>query len=232
MAPTVTGRFCDSCQKTVVDFTGMTDQQVIKAMAQQTDSTCGRFWSGQLSRPLLPHSPTLTALGRLPGILIAGLLGLPAAQAQPGGPTINQVAVAVHSAQEHSGGWSASNTTQSINPVDSSRVVTGRVRDAKDGSYLSSAFIAIKNTSFGANTDTLGYFRLKIPADYARNDVVVSVGQVGFITQEITIKTGEKNELSIMLQEDTAALGEVIVTGYYKKMSFWQRLRNRLRVGR
>jgi hypothetical protein len=43
------GRFCQSCQKTVVDFTQLTDQQTIELLAS-TGNTCGRFAVGQLER--------------------------------------------------------------------------------------------------------------------------------------------------------------------------------------
>ena len=51
MTPLDQGRFCDSCAKAVVDFTTMTDRQVIQFMSSTTESVCGRMSSHQLNRP-------------------------------------------------------------------------------------------------------------------------------------------------------------------------------------
>lgn len=47
------GRFCGSCQKIVVDFTAMSDQQVKNYLLDQKNkNTCGRFYATQIGRPL------------------------------------------------------------------------------------------------------------------------------------------------------------------------------------
>lgn len=47
------GRFCGSCQKTVVDFTAMSDEQVKNYLLdKQNTNTCGRFYASQIGRPL------------------------------------------------------------------------------------------------------------------------------------------------------------------------------------
>jgi hypothetical protein len=42
MHPTEQGRFCSSCQKTVVDFTGMSDQEVLNWFAKPPGGICGQ----------------------------------------------------------------------------------------------------------------------------------------------------------------------------------------------
>lgn len=47
------GKFCDSCQKQVVDFTNMSDRQLAEFFKKpSTGSVCGRFMSDQLEREL------------------------------------------------------------------------------------------------------------------------------------------------------------------------------------
>src|SRR5262245_44582474 len=51
MTPVEKGRFCDSCQKQVVDFSKMSDRQVVEFFKKPTTgSVCGRFMSDQLDR--------------------------------------------------------------------------------------------------------------------------------------------------------------------------------------
>jgi len=52
MSPDEKGRFCGSCQKTVVDFTLMNDRQILDHLSKASGSTCGRFANDQLDREL------------------------------------------------------------------------------------------------------------------------------------------------------------------------------------
>ena len=50
MKPAERGRFCGSCQKTVVDFTAMSDRQLAEFFKKPASSVCGRFHNDQLNR--------------------------------------------------------------------------------------------------------------------------------------------------------------------------------------
>jgi len=50
------GRFCSLCQKKVIDFSGMTDDEVRHFFLNNgIQNTCGRFNQHQLAAPSLPH---------------------------------------------------------------------------------------------------------------------------------------------------------------------------------
>src|ERR1700748_1877763 len=53
MKPDDCGRFCMHCGKTVIDFTRMTDAEMIKVMMDTVNIPCGRFDERQLNRPIL-----------------------------------------------------------------------------------------------------------------------------------------------------------------------------------
>ncbi len=53
MTPENKGRFCGSCAKTVVDFSLMTDNEVLNFLKKHTGNTCGHFTSDQLQRPII-----------------------------------------------------------------------------------------------------------------------------------------------------------------------------------
>ncbi len=50
MNPAANGRFCNSCAKNVVDFTGMTEKEIIRYFRKKRGSTCGRFEASQLQK--------------------------------------------------------------------------------------------------------------------------------------------------------------------------------------
>ena len=52
------GKFCSSCQKTVVDFTKMSDREIIEYFWKSRGSVCGRLTDEQLSKDLIiPPKP-------------------------------------------------------------------------------------------------------------------------------------------------------------------------------
>lgn len=53
MNPNEQGRFCLSCSKTVVDFSGMSDKQLYDYFKHYTGNSCGRLTDDQLNRNIL-----------------------------------------------------------------------------------------------------------------------------------------------------------------------------------
>jgi hypothetical protein len=57
MKPAAQGRFCASCQEPVMDFTRMSDTEILAFMQAYPAISCGRFSAGQLNRPLWQAQP-------------------------------------------------------------------------------------------------------------------------------------------------------------------------------
>lgn len=51
MSPCEQGRFCGSCQKTVVDFTQKSEPEILDYLAGQNREVCGTFYAHQLAQP-------------------------------------------------------------------------------------------------------------------------------------------------------------------------------------
>lgn len=90
MTPEKQGRFCGSCQKTVVDFTAMDDHQLLQWFAGHQGSVCGRLRQDQLDRPVA--APPEKKRNRYWHYLVAGLLfsAEASAQTKPESPPIAQ----------------------------------------------------------------------------------------------------------------------------------------------
>ncbi len=73
MKPEDKGRFCASCCKTVVDFSLMSDREVLAYLADAAGKTCGRFTADQLQRDLMPPQAKRKGWGAW-GLLLIGLL--------------------------------------------------------------------------------------------------------------------------------------------------------------
>ena len=90
--------------------------------------------------------------------------------------------------------------------------VSGTVLDKTTNDPLIGVSVVVKGvTNAGTITDMDGKFTLKLP--YAEAPLVFSY--LGYQPQEIV--PGAKKELTVLLQEDTKALQEVVVVGYTKQ---------------
>ncbi|PZF73721.1 carboxypeptidase-like regulatory domain-containing protein [Taibaiella soli] len=60
MTPDEKGRFCQKCAKTVIDFSQLSDEELVTIISRQKGELCGRFLENQLSRPIvLLQKPSL-----------------------------------------------------------------------------------------------------------------------------------------------------------------------------
>ena len=87
-------------------------------------------------------------------------------------------------------------------------VVQGKVLDSTNKDPLIGVTIIVKGTDFSAVTDVDGNFSVKVP--YVNATLIFSY--IGYQSQSVELK-GRKS-LVVLLEEDTKALSEVVVTGY------------------
>lgn len=88
------------------------------------------------------------------------------------------------------------------------RTVVGTVKDSK-GEPIPGASIIVKGTQTGVATDIDGKFEIRV------DDVAGVIFQISFVgMKNKEVKLGTSNVLNVVLESDTKALEEVIVTGY------------------
>lgn len=103
--------------------------------------------------------------------------------------------------------------TAKVQATQSNKItVSGTVLDKTTNDPLIGVSVVVKGVAnAGTITDMDGKFTLKLP--YAEAPLVFSY--LGYQPQEIVL--GAKKELTVLLQEDTKALQEVVVVGYTKQ---------------
>ena len=97
--------------------------------------------------------------------------------------------------------------SSSSNFTDDDATITGTVISASDNLPVIGANVIIKFTTIGTTTDIDGSFSIEADPD----DILV-ISYLGFAPQEITV--GSQTNFEIILQEDAAALDEVVIVGY------------------
>jgi hypothetical protein len=173
MTPVEKGRFCDACQKQVIDFTGMSDAQVAAFFKKpSTGSLCGRFMKDQLDREVeIPGK-------RIPWVKYFFQFAIPAfllsyrASAQVKQTQALQGFVAIEQGPSVKGKLSVSTIKTSVG-----RMIGGRVVDT-DGNGISDVSVMVAGDTTGVSTDSMGYFRLLYKGLSDRIDILANYGLV------------------------------------------------------
>lgn len=94
--------------------------------------------------------------------------------------------------------------------------ITGKVTDKKK-EPLPGVTVLIKGTTIGAVTDANGVYQFSLPK---QSGLVLVFSYIGMHTREI--KVADQKEINVVLEENTAELEEVVITGYgnVRKSSF------------
>ncbi len=85
--------------------------------------------------------------------------------------------------------------------------VRGNVTSSSDKDMLPGVSIIIKNTTIGVTTDFDGNYSIEAPVD-----AILIFSYIGFQRKEVSIEG--RATIDVQLDEDVAALDEVVVTGY------------------
>lgn len=215
------GRFCNACQKVVVDFTKLSDAEIINYFAGTNGKTCGRFTSGQLSRSIETEKPYNSSFNYRFFTTVSLLLGLSMPLAAHNAAKDNMVTETI-------AGGNPVIENKTIKPgTDNKIILRGQVRDSVAHEGLVGATVIIKGTRFKTNTDINGNFEFKLPGNYRDSIFLVKIKYLGYITKIIThVKPSETPFLSISLEEAILVLaGEVIII----KQTPWKKFKNRIK---
>lgn len=227
MYPTKNGRHCESCSKIVVDFSCMTDSEIIQQLSQASNA-CGRFNQDQLMRPLISNSEQSSRKQwRYLAVASLGLL----LSFEPALGMINQ----------QNPRFTPSIAQQSYRFVYPEYTeFSGVVIDSESGTPLSNATITIFAIGETINVNADGTFYLKLRTeDYRTNEHVLIQAPAFeslefnlsslFQNPEIKLTKSNLNEvkdpselkttfLKVELESSSVAMGMVVV-GFYSPYS-------------
>ena len=207
MTPVDKGRYCDSCQKSVVDFTGMSDTQLVAFFKKpSTGSVCGRFHNEQLERDIaFPKK-------RIPWFKYILQICLPVFITSTKAISQGKPQVKINELTENCT-IPDSNKNEIVEgqmaPAPMKSRLQGRVLD-EDGNAIPFATVIVRGTHQGANCDADGYFNFKVrPGD---KFVTVIASSIGYEQKEKTISNNDGSTNKIVLAKEVTVLGEVVVT--------------------
>ena len=210
-AKTEKGRFCTSCEKEVIDFTKMSQTELIDYLCKNPSSTCGRFKSRQIGNPLnaIGMETNSNILTKGIGAMAFSLLTL---------CTVSNI-TAQETATTYGAQKTEINTAQNTYLTDSSfqesYTIKGTVVD-EDNLPLAGVNVVLKGIAEGIITDLDGKF--EFPKDLTVGDVLV-FSYLGYDTKIYEVKTNASKTIEIDIAFDDAdieLMGALVVDGVYE----------------
>lgn len=213
MTPQDKGRFCAGCAKTVIDFSQMSDAQVLDFFAQSKGNVCGHFAQDQIARPLLPEKKEKRKIWWM-----AALMPITILLNKANGQFTNDKHSNLNTTHYICGQTKPFALREQI-PGDTvhpspDKVVTGTVVD-ESKRPVAGASVYITGMKNGTTTDTSGKFSLPFTNSNPFAELVISC--VGYEEKKLTYtcKNGAR-EINIEVVSLTPALmGDVIVVVGY-----------------
>jgi hypothetical protein len=218
MRPEFQGRFCQNCQKTVVDFTQMSDAEVVRWLEKENGRVCGRFRHNQVDKPLLLASaPQHRHIWKTTCLVFAAWLSTKSADAKtPPQDT--------HTFQTSD----LAPTVEALKvPTDSTIIIKGKVVDGATQETMPGVTVQVKGTNIAAPTTVDGIFTISLPtgADLENSFLVFSF--IGYDSQEKPINHFLKNpKTEMVLNMSTSIMGEIIVTRQFTPRGLYYTVRS------
>lgn len=157
------GRICQQCQKTLIDFRKLSDEEVMQIHMSKTGSVCGIYRKDQLEYPKQPKSASKTKalLFTLSGLLTTGKVT--AHNSEPKEQIIIPLK-ATDTYKKDSSQKQQASLHNEIKTDTDSLIISGFVYDRITNTPMIGAFVMIKHTKIGVTTDTSGRYILNLSA--------------------------------------------------------------------
>ena len=216
MTPNEQGRHCMSCQKTVVDFTLMSDQEILNYISRASSSVCGRFNNDQLNKTYTEKKikPSFTFRYAWQMITAAFLLTGGAVSAQSKKTAKKKTALNSSWEVTLDGdkqwitlGFIVSQQDQErFDLIEHPLKMYGFVRDSISGETIGRAMVRLKGVKAGVTTNKQGHF--EFPVINLDTEVILEVSAKGYLTQEYTVKVNSFHTMTFYLDRDPASTGD------------------------
>ncbi|MGH7460930.1 MAG: carboxypeptidase-like regulatory domain-containing protein [Longimicrobiales bacterium] len=185
MTPQGRGRLCAKCDKVLIDFTGMSEEE-IRAFHGRNPGTCGIYTLSQFHKPASQVAAAAAAA-------VIGLAVPEFAQAVLQEPT-------------------AEFRQTQIEPADSV-VVKGTVVDSTTNQPIAGAMITVTGTRLGTITDSNGEFRIVVRSAITF-PIRIQAQVIGYTSKEASVSSADGlANMKFALTQTIVEIVGIVVTG-------------------
>lgn len=212
MSSNDSGKFCNKCSKSVVDFTNFSDKEIIEYFSKPQGKVCGRLNKSQIDRKyqLIQKSSFLNRKW-IAGILLLSIWGKQQLHAY------NQQVTHI---RQYDKNYKPNINLDTI--PNKNKTIKGKVVDKKNEPLIG-CNIKIENSKISTTADYDGNFELIIPEEFINSNLVISY--TGYLDFKTNLKYTINNQNYIFtLKEDSNNIGEVVVFQYKPKwyeIKYW-----------
>lgn len=224
MTANETGHFCDSCKKSVYDFTNYNDQQLIDFFKRSKGNICGKIKSEQLNKSL--YSAQQTNNHSIPKFLLSTALAIGLgnnaySKGKHTNTTIIQTTLNEITEDKQS------NPTIGSDSIDH---ISGTIIDQATKETLPGVTVFIEGTTIATSTDMNGFFKMGIPDSLQTDTITVIISCIGFETQKVKFIPGTfASNPTIEIKKDSSVVESLngVVGGISSKRTLWNRIKYR-----
>jgi CarboxypepD_reg-like domain len=218
MKPNETGRLCQKCDKTIIDFSKKSFKEIALKMSETNESICGFYLPEQLteikrSKNNIPLSIGLTTL--IASTSIAN--------------SKNKEVEKYCTEKVYYENIKNEQIIEESKIINDSISISGRIEyfDSITQKNLTDSYsnVIIKGTKIGISTNEFGTFKIKYLPTLENEKIELIITALGFTQQTIEIKLGDKKDIDlglILLKQNE--LISFYVTTVTKKRNFFGRL--------
>ncbi|TCD20326.1 carboxypeptidase-like regulatory domain-containing protein [Pedobacter psychrodurus] len=204
----VNGKFCGSCQKSVIDFTHFSDRDLRNWFAANQGKSCGRLKPEQLDR--LIHVKSNFAISRFKPSLIAASLFAFLSFPKLGNANISSSYPTFQTDNKKS----LKDDVLKENAEDDFVTIRGKVIGKEDKLPLIAVSIRIENSKIGTTTDRNGDFELRLNRKDFKNKVILDIRYIGFESKELKVNLSKNDVIFVKMKMDQSILGGLAIINY------------------
>lgn len=211
------GKFCNTCNKTVIDFSILNDNQIKSILDHAHGKVCGRINISQVNRPL--ELTDKTSKYSLNKIFLGFSLTTIFNSSLSSKTSINPI-VSFYSTDK----LIDQNISRTV--TDTLRSFTCKILDSKTKEPIPYVPILIKDLDLTLQSDSNGAFVFSVPSSFKHNTLEVRANYIGYETKTFYIDlTRDKTNIETHMTE----MQDVLMGEVEYRPSFWQRLKGKLR---
>lgn len=215
------GKFCDLCSKNVVDFSVLSDSEIIKIIENPSRDICAKMSTSQSNRLLYNPSETKNfhLTNTITALLVVGSANTILASEIN---TTKQNQIALIDSFNFINQFSAK--TSIIETDSLKKTISGSIINDNTDESLENEYVSIEGTNIGAKTDTLGNFTLNIPDDFMADEIVLVLKASGWESDtRLTVYRKDLPITNLIIKKESPIVGEYIIQIKRKWWQFWKK---------
>lgn len=211
------GKFCSICSKNVIDFTKMTDAEIVTFLNKSDESVCAKLNQSQMNRILfIDKSYKIKHWNKI--IATLALMAITTVSYS------NTVGSNNFITKINKGIFldSFENNVQGTVLTDSiSKIIKGKVVEEGWNQPVKTT-VMLKGTTTKVDTDDFGDFEIVVPENYNLDIVTLVVEPTGLEDEtEMNFKISELPIYDLIIEKNATAIGTVMIIRKKKWWQFW-----------